>query len=124
MKKLKLLSLSLLSMMAWTNVMAQKASVTIGTTGYSTTCLSFPAECPNMVTLPTPKGLWTFDDSSSLMAEAGTGVASMTASAGVTANGDGSITVPVGDKLTMATNLAATTIDTYTLMMDIKLFKL
>ena len=70
------------------------------------------------VTIPEAKGAWTFDDATTPMA--GTGVSTMTASSGVVVNGDGSVTVPVGDQLEMTTNLAETSLNTYTLMMDVK----
>ena len=70
------------------------------------------------VTIPDAKGVWTFDDADNLTA--GTGVSTMTATSGVIANGDGSVTVPVGDELEMTTELEATSLKTYTLMMDVK----
>lgn len=70
------------------------------------------------VTIPEAKGVWTFDDANDLTA--GTGVSTLTATNGVIVNGDGSVTVPVGDELEMTTNLNQLELNTYTLMMDVK----
>ena len=71
-----------------------------------------------VVTIPEAKGVWTFDDANNLTA--GTGVSTLTATSGVIVNGDGSVTVPVGDELEMTTNLNQLELNTYTLMMDVK----
>ena len=71
-----------------------------------------------IVNVPATVGVWTFDDAENLTA--GTGVATMTATEGVVATEDGSVTVPIGDALQVTTNLADN-LDTYTLMMDVKL---
>ena len=71
-----------------------------------------------LVKVPETVGVWNFDDAENLTA--GTGVSTMTATSGVVANEDGSVTVPIGDALQVTTNLGED-LDTYTLMMDVKL---
>lgn len=71
-----------------------------------------------IVKVPEATSVWTFDNPEDLTA--GTGVSTMTATSGVVANEDGSVTVPIGDALQVTTNLGDN-LDTYTLMMDIKL---
>ena len=67
--------------------------------------------------VPETTGVWTFNDANDLTA--GTGVATMEATGDVTANADGSVTVPVGTALQITTNLGEE-LSTYTLMMDVK----
>lgn len=71
---------------------------------------------PEIVTVPETTGAWTFEDGT----PNGTGIATMTATAGVVANEDGSITVAEGERLELTTNLEETSLDSYTLMMDVK----
>ena len=71
-----------------------------------------------IASLPEATSVWTFDDANDLTA--GTGVATMTATSGVVANADGSVTVAEGDNLQITTNLPETSLDSYTLMMDVK----
>ena len=71
-----------------------------------------------IATLPEATSVWTFDDPENLTA--GTGVATMTATSGVVVNEDGSVTIAEGDNLQITTNLAKETLDSYTLMMDVK----
>ena len=97
-----------------------------------------PGEDPGEVVIPDPTGAWTFDDSADLLA--GTGISTMEptkhskgsvtvstlANAGiVTAAGpsesNGAIFVPKGSSLKMTTNLEATSLSSFTFMMDIKL---
>ena len=66
-------------------------------------------------TVPEAFGNWTFEGGT----VNGTGTATMTASSGVVANEDGSITVDESNRLEMTTN-AADNMNTYTLMMDVK----
>lgn len=66
-------------------------------------------------TVPEAFGNWTFEGGT----VSGTGTATMTASTGVVANEDGSITVDESNRLEMTTN-AADNMNTYTLMMDVK----
>ena len=67
--------------------------------------------------VPEATGAWTFDNGTM----EGTGIATLTASNGVVANEDGSITLPVTERLEMTSNLAEESLETYTLMMDVKL---
>ena len=69
-----------------------------------------------VITIPETTGAWTFEDGT----PNGTGVATMTATSGVVANEDGSITVAEGERLELTTNLEETSLDSYTLMMDVK----
>ena len=71
-----------------------------------------------IVKVPEAAGVWTFDDANNLTA--GTGVATMTATSGVVVNSDGSVTVAEGDNLQITTNLPEESLDSYTLMMDVK----
>ena len=71
---------------------------------------------PGVVTIPETTGAWTFEGGT----PNGTGTATMTATAGVVANEDGSITVAEGERLELTTNLEETSLDSYTLMMDVK----
>jgi len=71
-----------------------------------------------IVKVPEATGVWTFDDAENLTA--GTGIATMTATSGVVAGEDGSVTVGVGDNLQITTNLPEGSLNSYTLMMDIK----
>ena len=71
-----------------------------------------------VVKVPEAVGTWTFDNAENLTA--GTGVATMEATGDVTANADGSVTVPIGTALQVTTNLPGE-LDSYTLMMDVKL---
>ena len=73
-------------------------------------------EATTMATVPDATGAWTFKGGK----PNGKGTATMTASAGVVANEDGSITVAEGERLELTTNLPEETLDTYTLMMDVK----
>ena len=66
-------------------------------------------------TVPEAFGDWTFEGGT----VHGTGTATMTASSGVVANEDGSITVDESNRLEMTTNVADN-MNTYTLMMDVK----
>lgn len=90
------------------------------------------------VALPDPIGCWTFDDSNDLLA--GTGIATIQgtkhAKGSVTAvdkladanivpvdgpsTSNKALSVPVGSSLLMASNLNVTTMDTYSIMWDIK----
>ena len=71
-----------------------------------------------VVKVPETVGTWTFDDAENLTA--GTGVATMEATSGVAVNEDGSVTVGVGDNLKITTNLPEASLNSYTLMMDVK----
>ncbi len=71
---------------------------------------------PELITLPEATGAWTFEGGT----PNGTGTATMTATGGVTANEDGSITIPKADWVEVTTNLSEETLDTYTIMMDVK----
>ena len=71
-----------------------------------------------IVKVPEATGVWTFDNVENLTA--GTGVATMTTTSGVVAGEDGSVTVGVGDNLQITTNLPEESLDSYTLMMDVK----
>ena len=71
-----------------------------------------------VVKVPEAVGTWTFDDADNLTA--GTGVATMDATDGVVVNKDGSVTVAEGDNLKITTNLPEASLDSYTLMMDVK----
>ena len=72
-----------------------------------------------IASVPEATGVWTFDDPDDLTA-ATTGISTMTATNGVVVNGDGSVTVAEGDNLKITTNLQETSLDSYTLMMDVK----
>ena len=67
--------------------------------------------------VPETTGVWTFNDANDLTA--GTGLATIEATGDVTANEDGSVTVPIGTALQLTTNLPDELV-TYTLMMDVK----
>ena len=71
---------------------------------------------PGVVTIPETTGTWTFEGGTIN----GTGTATLTATSGVVANEDGSITVPKDDRLKMTTNLPEESLNSYTLMMDVK----
>ncbi|MBO7068947.1 MAG: bacterial Ig-like domain-containing protein [Bacteroidaceae bacterium] len=73
-------------------------------------------EDPEIVTIPETTGAWTFEGGT----PNGTGVATMTATAGVVANEDGSITVDENNSLELTTNLPEESLSSYTLMMDVK----
>ena len=90
------------------------------------------------ITLPDPTGCWTFDNADNPLAGTGTATirASKHAKGSVTAvskiadanivptdgptNSNGALSVPVGSSLLMASNLSVTTMNTYTVMWDIK----
>ena len=102
----------------WEAIEATEIEIVIGSDGFTTAYLPFDVEEPETeddIEFPDPVGVWTFDDGT----VDGEGTATMTATDGVTF-ADGKVTVPVGDKLEMATNLAAAALGTYTLMMDVK----
>lgn len=73
-------------------------------------------DAPQVITIPETTGAWTFEGGT----PTGTGVATLTASAGVVANEDGSVTVAEGERLELTTNLPEESLNSYTLMMDVK----
>ena len=94
-------------------------------------------ETPEVV-IPDAKGTWTFDNPDDLMAGIGVSTLEPTkhskgnvtvttlANAGIVtaagpSEGNGAIYVPKGSSLKMTTNLAATSLNTFTFMMDFKL---
>lgn len=89
---------------------------TVSEAGYATMYVPCNVNVVGDTSFPTAVGAWTFDDPQNPLA--GKGVATMAASDGVTF-ADGVATVPVGDKLTMTTNLGVSELKTYTFMMDV-----
>ena len=73
-------------------------------------------DTPEIFTVPETTGAWTFEGGT----PNGTGVATMTATSGVVANEDGSITVDEENRLELTTNLQEESLSSYTLMMDVK----